>query len=249
MSSKNLPLVVLNWKMFLKRYQLDLLINEIKHIDYRGLIVMPSTTHIEKVSNILGENIAIGGQNISHLESGYGAYTGEISCQMLKEYNCKYCLVGHSERRQYNSETYQEINKKIDILSNNNITSILCVGENLQEKQHGMTIEIIEEQINSALNNQFLLSTANIVLAYEPVWSIGTGNIPTTQEISYISKYIKDYCIKKFDKIIQILYGGSVNEDNIEEILAINSINGVLVGSASKDILQIKKIIEIAQKI
>lgn len=165
-------------------------------------------------------SVDLGAQNCSAFEEG--AYTGEVSANMLQEAGCRFCLVGHSERRLFFHETKETLREKVKRLLNAQITPIFCIGESLEEKQNGSTQAVLEEQLSSLVN-----ITTNIIIAYEPIWAIGTNAIPTIQDIEDVHKMIKTKINTK------ILYGGSVNPDNAKELKSSHFVDGLLVGRAS----------------
>ena len=171
-----------------------------------------------------------GGQNVSHLTNG--AYTGEINAKMLAEVGVKYCLVGHSERRQFFGETNDLVKQKALQCIAFGITPIICIGENLKEYLDGITEEVLIKQLQNCLPD-----SSNFWIAYEPLWAIGSGKTPNNDEITKIHNMIK----LRFPEIV-LLYGGSVNAKNAKEILLIESVDGVLVGGASLDIASISTI-------
>lgn len=162
-----------------------------------------------------------------------GAFTGNISPKMLNEFNVKYTLVGHSERRQFEFETNEIVLKKANNALNNNITPIVCVGESLDIRESKKHLEFIEKQVLESTKG---LDIEKVIIAYEPVWAIGTGKVPTLEEIEEINSYIKKV-LSKENKIaedkVNVLYGGSVKSSNTKDITNLNSVNGVLVGGAS----------------
>jgi triosephosphate isomerase len=171
----------------------------------------------------------LGGQDCSIFDSG--AYTGEISALMLKENNCQFCILGHSERRQLFNETNENIQLKIKKLINQNINPIICIGETMAEKKQELTKEILINQIESSFPSNS--SNNEIIIAYEPIWAIGTGLMPTMEEINEIHKFIKNE-IKNF-KNYKVLYGGSVKSNNSSDIMNLTHVDGVLVGGSSLD--------------
>ena len=185
-----------------------------------NLIVCPSLINIP---NYFLGNIRLGAQNVSAFENG--AHTGEVSADMLKSYQVRYCIVGHSERREFQKETLEEVKLKINQLLNNHIVPILCVGETKEEKGNNQTLKRVEEELDSALKD---IDSKNIIIAYEPIWSIGSGSIPTNAEIEEVIDFIK----KKYPEA-KVLYGGSVDETNIDELKKINVIDGFLIGGLS----------------
>ena len=179
----------------------------------------------------------LGAQDCSIFDSG--AYTGEISALMLKENNCQFCLLGHSERRQLFNETNESVQLKVKRLINQNINPIVCIGETMAEKEEGLTQETLNNQIIKSLPSN--ASNNNIIIAYEPIWAIGTGLLPTLQEIDEIHNFIKNG-IKNF-KNFKVLYGGSVKSNNSSDIMNLTHVDGVLVGGSSLEPLEFIKIL------
>ncbi len=202
----------------------------------------PYTLLSEFVKKTKNAKISIGAQNC-HTEKDYGSYTGFISAKMIKDTGSKYVILGHSENR-ISGETNEDINKKIKSAIKKKLNVILCVGENLAEKRKNITKKVLSYQINKSLNK--VKNINNIIIAYEPVWSIGTGIIPKKKYLEFNVRYIKQYLSNKFYKNkIKILYGGSVDSKNAKYLMQINEISGFLVGGASKNS---KKFIDIIKK-
>lgn len=223
-------IVILNNKCNLNKDEFTIYIKDLSEIKTKiDLVLCPNFLNI---SEFKSDKIILGSQNVSAQNSG--AFTGEISANILKSYNIKYCLVGHSERRKYQQENYQEINQKIKKLLDSNITPILCIGETKEERDSKRYKEVIKEQLLSAIKDLSLENQKKIIIAYEPVWSIGTGLIPTNNQIEEIFSYIKSFLMTN-----KILYGGSVNETNVDTLKKINLIDGYLLGALS---LQEKKL-------
>lgn len=206
--------------------------------DIKGveIAVCPPFTALYAVAGeIEGSNIAVGAQNMHWEEEG--AFTGEISFMMLKEIGCRYVILGHSERRQFFSETDQVVNKKLKAALKGGLTPILCVGEVLEERKAGITQRIVSGQLQGSLEGLSPGEIAQIVIAYEPVWAIGTGLTASPQDAQQVNGFIRDLLAEKAgqniaDKI-RILYGGSVKPDNITLLSAQPDIDGALVGGAS----------------
>jgi triosephosphate isomerase len=177
--------------------------------------------------------IKLGGQDCG-VENN-GAYTGQISAKMLKDVGCEYVIIGHSERRKYQQEDDQMISKKITTALNHKIFPILCVGENEQVRANNDQENFVAKQILGAIDKS--IEIKKLIIAYEPIWAIGTGKIATTQEISQMANFIKEFVGKNFSNIAEfyLLYGGSVSSSNSAEILQITNIDGLLVGGASLD--------------
>ncbi len=187
------------------------------------LILFPTFLNI---SDSKLKKIHLGAQNVSISEDG--AFTGEISASQLKSYEVEYCIVGHSERRQYQKETNKDIRKKIKNLFSNDITPVLCVGETESERKKGLAEEKIKEEIITATNGLTVKEQERLIIAYEPIWAIGTGIVPTETEI-----YAVLNLIKKLSPNSPLLYGGSVNENNIDILKKISLIDGFLLGGLS----------------
>lgn len=179
--------------------------------------------------------IKVGAQNVHEMESG--AYTGEISAKMLKELECDFVLVGHSERRQYFNETNKQINQKIKLLLKYGIKPVLCIGETKSERDNKKTNTILKAQLEGCLAGLYENEIKSIVIAYEPVWAIGTGVTPTTKQVDEVCKFVRDTITQNFSekagKNLCILYGGSLKGENAKQFLSLSNINGGLVGSAS----------------
>ena len=174
--------------------------------------------------------IKIGAQNMHYEEKG--AFTGEISAEMLKSVDIYSVLIGHSERRHIFKESDEDINKKLIKTQELDMEVVFCIGETLEENEENRTKEVLERQITEGLKN---VNINNIIIAYEPVWAIGTGKVCDSNIANDICKYIKDFVKEKYDKEIVVIYGGSVNRDNSKEILDKKYIDGVLVGGTSLD--------------
>lgn len=163
--------------------------------------------------------------------------TGEIEATQVKSMGAKYVIVGHSERRIYRHEINIDFINKINNAVENGLNVIYCIGETLNEKENGRTYEVLERQISEVLNN---VEIKNIMIAYEPVWAIGTGKVPEADEIKENIKFINDIIMEKYEEKLDILYGGSVNDTNIGELCTIKGLNGFLVGGASLDPNKVK---------
>lgn len=177
-------------------------------------------------------NIHVGAQNMHWEEKG--AYTGEVSPSMLKSINCEYVIIGHSERRQYFAETDEIVNKKVKAALEYGLKPIICVGETLEEKEDGKTVEVITGQISKALKDLTLEDLRTIIVAYEPIWAIGTGKTATKEDANNSIKAIREQISKDFGTDdVTILYGGSVKPSNAKELFQMPDIDGGLVGGAS----------------
>ena len=192
-----------------------------------------------------GTNIKIGAQNMHYEEKG--AYTGEISGKMLKSIGVEYVIIGHSERRQYFSETDEIVNQKIKIALENSLKPIVCVGETLEQKEQGETEKIITKQVELALEGLNEEQVKQIIIAYEPIWAIGTGKTATSADannsIKAIRNKIKELYGEAISENISILYGGSVKSSNAKELFETSDIDGALIGGASLKLDEFEKII------
>ncbi len=201
------------------------------------LIICPSFLFLPLFK---GGNYSLGSQDISSFNEA--TVTGEITAKQLKSLDVSYVIIGHSERRNYKHEINIDFINKINHAQEKDLRIIYCIGETEEEKEHGETFDILEKQISEVLNNVVL---KDIMIAYEPIWAIGSGKIPTIKEIQNTIEYIKDIVDEKYEQQIKVLYGGSVNVDNIEVINNIEAVDGFLVGGASLDVTNVKKMIEI----
>jgi triosephosphate isomerase len=213
--------------------------------NFKSIGIAPSSLYIDHFRKVIGDcGIEIGAQNISEEESG--ARTGETSASMIKDLGCKFSIIGHSERRIFFHESNKSISKKLNNVNNYSIIPILCVGESAEENRRNDTYEVLELQINEALKD--LNKLRSLIIAYEPVWAIGSGRIPDPDEINSVHKMIKDVVQSRFPKIglKSVLYGGSVNSKNAPSLFVQENIDGALVGGASlngKEFAQIANIL------
>ncbi len=217
-------------------------IDDITNVD---IIFFPPFTGLYNLD--ISPPFYLGAQNCHFKDSG--AYTGEISVDMLLECNVEYVIIGHSERRQLFNEKNDLINKKVLKVLESGIKPILCVGETIDEMNAGKAYDIIKEQLISGLNS--IKSLSNIIIAYEPVWAIGTGLTASTEQINKVHIFIRKILSQLFDekesKNTQILYGGSVNSANANKLISIDGVNGFLIGGASLDIVKFREIITIVR--
>ncbi len=231
------PIIAGNWKMNNTAAAGVALVNEIKPLVADAecdVVVCVPFTDIPAVSEALkGSNIALGAQNVHFAEKG--AYTGEISADMLKEYGVKYVIIGHSERRQYFGETNETVNKRMHAALAAGLIPIVCVGESLEERETGKTEQVLSVQIEEGLKG--LEDVSSIVIAYEPVWAIGTGKTATAEQanetIGFIRKKCGEVFCPKCAEKVRIQYGGSMNAKNCKELMAMPEIDGGLIGGAS----------------
>ena len=232
-----------NWKMNLTFSEadelLDELMSELEKVELprdEQVIVCPPFPYIEMASDFANDSyFMVGAQNVSDQEKG--AYTGEVSAAMLESCEIDYCIVGHSERRQYYGETDALVSAKVDQLLKHGLKPIVCVGEVLEEREAGRQLEVVKKQVEGGL---FLLTAEqikNVVIAYEPVWAIGTGKTATAAQAQEIHAHIRSLLAAKYGKEtaeeISILYGGSCKPSNAKELFACPDIDGGLIGGAS----------------
>lgn len=231
------PFIAGNWKMNMTAATGAALIKElaplVKNANCNVALCVPAILIPAMTEAAKGTNVKIGAENIHWAESG--AYTGEISAEMLKEYGVEYAIVGHSERRQYFGETDESVNKRTLTALANGITPIVCVGETLEQRENGITESVLDKQLEIGLKG--VEDVTKVVIAYEPVWAIGTGKTATDEQaqetIAYIrSKLGKLFCPECAEKVI-IQYGGSMNAKNCKGLMAQPDIDGGLIGGAS----------------
>ena len=239
-----------NWKMNKNRKEAAELINALKPIAADktcGVIICVPFTNLETALSLTeGTNIEVGAENV-HFEKS-GAFTGEISADMLTEMGVKYVIVGHSERRQYFGETDETVNKRTTAAIEAGMTVILCVGETLAERELGITEEVVAKQVKVALHGLTADQVKNIVIAYEPVWAIGTGKTATAEQAQEIHAFIRSLIAEKYGKEIadncSILYGGSCKPSNAKELFANPDVDGGLIGGAALKVSDFKGIID-----
>ncbi len=231
-------LVAGNWKLNGSKGMIGHLVSEIK----QGLsedrsydvAVFPPFVYVSEVVSLSGESIIVGGQTIS--EHSSGAYTGEISADMLIDCGCDMVLLGHSERRSFFHENDGAVAQKFQAALTGGLKPVLCCGETLEERKQGITKDVIAEQINAVINHVGIEGFANAVIAYEPVWAIGTGQTASSEQAQEVHAFIRSLLSLKNDTIAQIvpiLYGGSVKGSNAKELFSMQDIDGGLIGGAS----------------
>ena len=242
-----------NWKMNMLPNEAMEFINGISETANNSknevILCTPYTDLFYSLLTAQGTKVRIGAQNMHWEESG--AYTGEISGQMLKCINVEYVIIGHSERRQYFAETDETVNKKVKSAIKNQLKPIVCVGETLEQKEAGETQGVITNQTKAALEGIDAKELENIIIAYEPIWAIGTGKTATSEDannsIKQIRNKIEELYGKEIAEKIIILYGGSVKASNAKELFNTSDIDGALVGGASLKVDEFKEIINSAQ--
>jgi triosephosphate isomerase len=240
MSKERKLIIAGNWKMNKTVAEALTIVGDLKReltgVKDVDVVVAPPYTALESVGKtLLDSNIKLAAQNMS--ENNFGAFTGEICAGMLKEFSTRYVILGHSERRQYQKETDALIAKKAAAVHAANLKPIVCVGETLAEREGNLTEKVLETQTRGSLAGLTKEQAAETVVAYEPVWAIGTGKTATTQQAQDAHKFIRGVLAAMFDeataKKIRIQYGGSVKPNNAKELMSQPDVDGALVGGAS----------------
>jgi len=211
------------------------------------IVVCPVFTALAEVYEVIQEsNIALGAQDLYWEESG--AFTGEVSAPLIKDTGAQYVIIGHSERRQFFNETNQTVNKKIKAALKGGLTPIVCIGETLPEREANKTFDVIKSQCEESLSGFSAVELGKIVIAYEPVWAIGTGKTATSAQAQEVHQYIRKLLVRLADEkvanSIRIQYGGSVKPENIAELIAQPDIDGALVGGASLKVDSFSQIVK-----
>ena len=221
----------------------DLIVNiDKKEVNCEVAVFPPYTVLFEVQKIIQKTNIAIGAQDCS--TEIRGPYTGDVSAEMISDVGCKYVIVGHSERRLYRGEDNKIILKKVNNAQKYNLVPIVCVGEKATDRDNGKAVDVIRKQLEDSL--PLNCTEQNCIIAYEPVWAIGTGVIPSIEAIKEMFSMIKEWLYEKYkDRNIKILYGGSVKSSNFKEIIQLTNVDGTLIGGASVIFDEFKKILYI----
>lgn len=243
-----------NWKMNNTPSQTTALINEMKPLvkdaDCDVIICAPFVDLQTALEAAKGSNIMIGAENCHWAESG--AFTGEVSAVMLKEMGVPYVIIGHSERRQYFGETDETVNKRVRAALDAGLKVILCVGEVLEQREQGVTFEVVGMQTKIALQGVTAEELKNVIIAYEPVWAIGTGKTATADQADEVNGYIRKVVAELYGKdaadAFVVQYGGSMNAKNAEELLAKENVDGGLIGGASLKAQDFSVIVKAASK-
>ena len=232
------PIIAGNWKMNKTADEATALINELRPLvaDAKADVVVctPATDLAAAAAAVRGSNLGLGAQNMDYHDSG--AYTGEISADMLLNLGVQYVIIGHSERREYYAETDETVNLKVLKALEKGLTPIVCVGEKLEERENGVTAEVVRKQTKLALKGVAEGDVAKVVVAYEPIWAIGTGKTATSDDANDTIKEIRAAIKEVFGNAadeVRIQYGGSMNPKNATELMAMSDIDGGLIGGAS----------------
>jgi triosephosphate isomerase len=236
-------LIAGNWKMFKTSQEAAATAAELKQrvseVTQRDIMIAPPFTALSAVADVVdGSNISLGGQNM-HWEHE-GAFTGEVSATMLTAAGCRYVIIGHSERRQFFAETDRGVNRKCLTASAAGLAPVVCIGESETQRENGETFSVLDKQIKIGLENFVPPAEGpDLVIAYEPVWAIGTGKAATSDQAQEVHAFIRDLLAKLYDarwaEKTRILYGGSVKPSNVDELMAKPDVDGALVGGASLD--------------
>ncbi|MFH1790938.1 MAG: triose-phosphate isomerase [Candidatus Omnitrophota bacterium] len=247
-----IPIIAGNWKMYKTVDESIELTNAIKRgvYDLTGveIVVCPPFTSLSEVREMtIDSNIGLGAQDCYWLNEG--AYTGEVSPRMLKAVGCDYVIIGHSERRAMFGETNETVNKKLIAVLNEGLKAIVCVGEKLEEREGAKTFDVVRDHVENGLRGVVKADMERVVIAYEPVWAIGTGKNATPAQAQEVHRFIRELLAKIYDRAVsdavRIQYGGSVKPDNIASIIAEPDVDGALVGGAG---LKAESFIEIVKK-
>ena len=244
------PFIAGNWKMFKTCPEAvetaGQLVKRLSMTTDIDVMIAPSFTSLAQVSDVVrGSCVSLGAQNL--FWEAQGAFTGEISPAMLVSAGCKYVIIGHSERRQYFNETDKTVNKRIKAAFDNDLIPVMCVGESEKERESKNTFSVLDKQLKMGLEDFSSDDLKRLVIAYEPVWAIGTGKTATSEQAQEVHQFLRSVLEKSFGnmlaKSIRILYGGSVKPNNITELMAMPDVDGALVGGASLDPETFSKIV------
>lgn len=243
------PIIAGNWKMNNTIAETKNLLNELKPLvkdsKVEVAVCVPYTDLYIASELLKGSNIKLGAENVHWADKG--AFTGEISADMLKELNVEYVIIGHSERRQYFGETDETVNKRAKQALLKNLKPIICVGESLEERETNKVEAVIVKQTTEALKDISVEDMKNVVIAYEPIWAIGTGKTATSKEANDTIKIVRDTVSKLYGQTIaeslRIQYGGSMKPENVKELMSMPEIDGGLIGGASLKAIDFSKIV------
>jgi len=244
------PFIAGNWKMFKTCPEAvetaGQLVKRLSMTTDIDVMIAPPFTALAQVSDVVrGSCVSLGAQNL--FWEAQGAFTGEISPAMLVSAGCEYVIIGHSERRQYFNETDETVNKRIKAAFDNDLIPVMCVGESEKERESKNTFSVLDKQLKMGLEDFSSDDLKGLVIAYEPVWAIGTGKTATSEQAQEVHQFLRSVLEKSFGNIlaksIRILYGGSVKPNNIAELMAMPDVDGALVGGASLDPETFSKIV------
>jgi len=244
------PIIAGNWKMYKTAQEgvafISQLAPQVADVKETTMVICAPFPALFPMTEIAkNSNINIGAENLYWEDEG--AFTGEVSAPMLAAIGCTYVIIGHSERRQYFGETDATVNKKVFAALKHNLLPIVCVGETLAEREQGVTFEVIKRQVTLGLANLTPPAWEKIIIAYEPVWAIGTGKTATPAQAQEVHAYVRNLLPKEIAPKTRILYGGSVKPDNVKELMAQADIDGGLVGGASLKVDSYVKLVKFDQ--
>ena len=245
------PFIAANWKMNKTVDETQSCINEfvplVKDVKDVDIIIAPPFTSLYVASKLLkNTNVQLASQNVFYEDKG--AFTGEVSPVMLADIGCAHAIVGHSERRQYFKETDEILNKKIKAAKKHGLGIIFCIGESLDERESGRMFDVLKREIMEGLRD---IPSEGLVVAYEPIWAIGTGKTATTEQAQEVHKYIRERLGDLYggaSNLIRILYGGSVTPDNVDALMACEDVDGALVGGASLKADSFSKLVKFTRR-
>jgi len=245
------PLIAGNWKMFKTGPEAvetaEKLVQLVQAVDHAEVMIAPTFTALAQVgAAVKGTNVALGAQNL--FWEAEGAFTGEISAGMLQSAGCTHVIIGHSERRQFFGETDESVNKKVRAAVAAGLIPVLCVGESERERDENKTFSVLDKQVRIGLEGLSLEDAATLVIAYEPIWAIGTGKTATKEQAQEVHRYLREWIKNNYTAALaqstRILYGGSVKPDNVTALMAQPDVDGALVGGASLEAETFSKIVD-----
>ncbi|TCP24855.1 triosephosphate isomerase [Scopulibacillus darangshiensis] len=234
------PIIAANWKMHKKLSEAKAFVKEVKGLvppadSVDAVVCAPALFLSNLIEETEGRDLKVGAQNMHFEESG--AFTGEISPMMLADIGVDYVVIGHSERRAMFAETDESVNKKVHAAFRHNIIPIVCVGESLEERENGDMKQVVKQQVTKALDGLSADEAKVVVVAYEPIWAIGTGKSASAEDANEVCRFIRQTLVDLYDQVtadeVRIQYGGSVKPENIQTFMAQSDIDGALVGGAS----------------
>ncbi|MBU0480573.1 MAG: triose-phosphate isomerase [Proteobacteria bacterium] len=234
------PLIAGNWKMNTTIAEAEHLAQEVVRaasaVQDREIMIAPPFTTLAAVADIVYDsNVLLAAQNVCWAD--HGAFTGEISPPMLQDVGCSMAIVGHSERRHIFGESNSLVNRRISGAMEHNLTPVFCIGEQLPEREAGLTMKVLETQMREGLADISFTDPSALIIAYEPVWAIGTGKTASTEQVQEVHSFLRNLLASMFEKNIasqtRILYGGSVNPENVDSLMAQEDVDGALVGGAA----------------
>jgi triosephosphate isomerase len=249
--SERKPFIAANWKMFKTIGEAvaftEAIQKEVGAVSDREVVLAPPFTALDAVRKAMVlTGFKLAAQNCHWEEKG--AFTGEVSLGMLQDVGCDYVILGHSERRHVFGETDEGVARKVASAFRHGIPPVLCVGEKLEERESGQTTAVVERQLSRAIRGLSPSEAGNLVIAYEPVWAIGTGKTATPEQAQEVHSFIRSFCGSLLDKgvanILRIVYGGSVKPDNVDALMAKPDIDGLLVGGASLEVASFRRIVQ-----